>query len=321
MSAEIIEYGGIVRSLRVPGKDGTVNDVLIGYETLDEYVKDDCYLNCLVGRYANRIGRGQFLLNGQKYTLFCNDGENHLHGGKSGFNKKIWQATPLETRDGEALKLEYTSHDGEEGFPGNLTVTVTYSINEACEFGIEYEAQTDRETVVCFTWHGYLNLASSGTVKNHVLCLNANSFTAVAEDYIPTGIVESVEGTCLDLRDPVKLVDVLESGDSSLLEGGFDHNFVIDKALGEYGLAAVLTVPESGRKLEMYTTEPAVQVYSGNFLDGRSGKHGAMNKFGGLCLEAQHYPDSPNKPDFPTTTLLPGERYHQKTVYKFSVAT
>ncbi len=321
MSAEVIEYGGIVRSLKVPDKDGNLNDVLIGYDTLDEYHKDDCYLNCLVGRYANRIGQGRLVLSGKEYALFCNDGENHLHGGRLGFNKKVWNVTPLETSDGQALKLEYTSPDGEEGFPGNLTVTVTYTINEACEFGIEYEAKTDKETVVCLTWHGYLNLASSSTIKGHVLSLNASRFTTVAANYVPTGDIESVEGTYLDLREPVRLENVLESNDSLLLEGGFDHNFVLDKPLGEYGLAATVFDPESGRKLAMCTTEPAVQLYSGNFLDGRAGKHGAMNKFGGLCLEAQHYPDSPNKPDFPTTILLPGQQYYQKTVYKFSVTT
>ena len=320
----ITNFGGIVVSLKVPDKAGKLGDVVLGYDSLDGYVKDTAYLGALIGRYGNRIAHGKFSIDGVAYTLAKNNGENSLHGGLKGFNKMVWQAKPLTTKDGPALELKYTSKDGEEGYPGNLSVTVVYTLSNRNELRIEYSATTDKKTVVNLTSHSYFNLtgSSANDILGHLLTLNADEFTPVDAGLIPTGELRKVQGTPFDFRQPVAIGARIGNDDAQLKLGkGYDHNFVLNRRKqGDLELAARVTEPTSGRVMEVWTTQPGVQFYSGNFLDGTiHGKDGQVyQRRSGFSLETQHFPDSPNHANFPSTLLKPGERYHTITVYKFS---
>ena len=306
VEVSITNFGGAITSIKAPDRNGVFADVALGYDTLDEYVRNPRYLGALIGRYANRIARGKFSLNGVEYQLAQNNGANHLHGGNKGFDKRVWNAAETES----GLRLEYFSKDGEENYPGNLNVTVTYSLNDQNELRIEYHATTDKDTIVNLTNHAYFNLAGSGGILDHELTLNADSFVPVSEDLIPTGEIKAVEGTPMDFRKG-----------RAIAPGGYDHNFVLNSwKPGSIRSVGRLKEPVSGRVMEVLTTQPGMQFYSGNFLDGSLiGKGGvAYQKYAGLCLETQHYPDSPNHPHFPTTVLRPGETYHEITVYKFT---
>lgn len=322
MSATITNYGGIVTSLSVPDKNGKSDNIVLGFKTIDgytaaSYVGACPYFGALIGRYGNRIAKGEFTLDGKKYELAKNNGANHLHGGIAGFDKVVWTPTIVETKDGSALKLDYVSKDGEEGYPGTLHATVVYSITEHNELKLAYEATTDKKTVVNLTHHSYFNLAGegSGDVLNHTLAINADKYTPVTDDLIPTGEVKDVAGTPFDFRKAKAIGKELGA-----VQGGYDHNFVLNVKKNTMSKVATVTEPVSGRVMEVSTTEPAIQFYSGNFLDGSitgfSGK--AYGKHSGLCLETQHYPDSPNEPKFPSTVLVPGQKYATTTIYKFS---
>ena len=302
----ITNFGGAIRWIKVPDQNGVFADVVLGYETLEEYVKHPRYLGALIGRHANRIARGRFSLNGVEYQLPQNNGEHHLHGGTKGFHKRVWTAT--ETPAG--VHLEYFSPDGEENYPGNLNVAVDYTFNDENELRIEYHATTDKDTIVNLTNHSYFNLAGQGTILDHELTMHAGSFTPVGDDLIPTGEIRSVDGTTMDFRTA-----------RAIANGGYDHNFVLDGWIhGAIRSVARLRDPKSGRVMEVFTTQPGMQFYSGNFLDGSLiGKGGvAYEQYAALCLETQHYPDSPNHPNFPSTVLRAGEIYHEITVYKFT---
>jgi aldose 1-epimerase len=323
LEVEITNYGGAVVSIRTPDRGGRMADIVLGYSDPAGYVADTSYFGTLIGRYANRIAQGKFTLNGVEYQLAKNNGVNHLHGGVQGFNKVVWQAREVSRRNGVALELTYISKDTEEGYPGKLTVTATYSLSDANELRIEYSATTDKETVVNLTHHSYFNLAGAGAgdVLNHQLKINANRFTPVDETLIPTGELKTVKGTPFDFSRTTAIGSRISQADEQLVRGkGYDHNFVLNKKGRELSLAAIVYEPSSGRAMEMWTTEPGMQLYTGNFLDKVHGKEGKIYDYrGGFCLEAQHFPDSPNKPAFPSTTLKLGERYTQTTIYKFLV--
>jgi aldose 1-epimerase len=321
LEARIMTYGGIVVSLKVPDKVGKLGDIVLGYDDLAGYVKNNPYFGALIGRYGNRIGKGTFTLDGKKYTLACNNGENHLHGGVKGFDKVLWTAKPLPSDDGPGLSLIYLSKDGEEGYPGNLAVTVVYRLTNRNELKIDYDASCDRDTVCNLTHHSYFNLAGEGDILGHKLMIKASRFTPVDKGLIPDGELKAVKGTPFDFTHATAIGARIGKKNEQLKFGnGYDHNWVLDRG-DEKGmfLAARLSEPGSGRVMEISTTEPGLQFYSGNFLDGTiTGKGGRVYKFrDGLCLETQHFPDSPNKPNFPTTTLKKGEHYSTKTVYKF----
>lgn len=321
---KVTTYGGIVTSLKVPDKDGKMGDIVLGYNELKGYVENNPYFGCIVGRYGNRIGNAKFMVDGREYTLAKNNGENSLHGGIKGFDKVVWDAEAMTTADGVAVEFRYVSKDGEEGFPGNLDVTVTYTLTNNNEFQIDYLATTDKPTVVNLTHHSYFNLAGegSGDILGHELMMNADRFTPVDEGLIPTGELPSVEGTPMDFRTPTAIGARIDADYEQLKFGkGYDHNWVLNKpAMGVMTLAATLYEPTSGRFMEIYTLEPGLQFYAGNFLDGSIiGKSGNAYEFrNGLCLETQHYPDSPNKPNFPSVVLRPGEVYRTTTIHKFS---
>jgi aldose 1-epimerase len=323
LQLEITNYGGTVVTLRTPDRRGRFADIVLGYADLRGYVTDTSYFGALIGRYANRIARGKFTLNGVEYQLPQNNGVNHLHGGVKGFHKVLWQVREVPRADGTALELTYFSKDNEEGYPGNLSVTATYVLTNANELRIEYAATSDKETVVNFTHHSYFNLVGSGSgdILGHELKINADRFTPVDETLIPTGELRAVKGTPFDFTRATAIGSRINQTDQQLIFGkGYDHNFVLNKKGQELSLAANVYEPSSGREIEMWTTEPGVQLYSGNFLDKVPGKAGKIyQKRGGFCLEAQHFPDSPNQPGFPSTVLKPGERYTQTTVYKFMV--
>ncbi len=312
----ITNYGGAVVSLEGPDRNGSFADVVLGFETLEEYVTNPRYFGGLIGRHANRIGSGKFSLHGTPYQLTQNDGVNHLHGGAKGFDKRVWTGKTADERaDGSAsLHLEYFSSDGEEGYPGNLKARVVYTLSAGNELEIKYEATTDRETIVNLTNHSYFNLAGHGDILGHELTLHADSFTPVSKELIPTGEIKSVDGTPMDFRRGKAIGTDLESA------GGYDHNFVLSDLDASLRPAVRLYEPGSGRVLEIFTTEPGMQFYSGNFLDGSiRGKGGVVyHKYAGLCLEPQHFPDAPNHPNFPSTVLRPGEVYKQVSVYRFS---
>jgi aldose 1-epimerase len=322
MSVAITNYGGAITSIRVPDREGNVDDVVLGYETLEEYAKNPRYLGCLVGRHANRIALGKFSLNGINYQLAQNNGANHLHGGPKGFDKKIWKPSETEGNDSVSLRLEYTSVAGEENYPGNLSVDVTYVLYGENAFGIEYHATTDADTIVNLTNHSYFNLAGSGDILQHELTINADSFTPVSKDLIPTGEIRSVQDSPMDFRARTSIgARINEPYDQLGFTGGYDHNFVLNQRDGSVKLAASAYEPTKGRVLEVATTQPGMQFYSGNFLDGSlTGKGGIVyNKYAGFCLETQHFPDTPNHENFPTTLLKPGEDYRHKTRFRFSV--
>lgn len=323
MEVSITNYGGIVVSVKVPDRQGKLGDVVLGFDTLDGYVADKSYFGALIGRYGNRIGGAKFSIDGATYTLAKNNGENVLHGGIIGFNKMLWEAGDVSKGDEPALELKYTSKDGEEGFPGNLMTTVVYTLTNKNELKIEYSATTDKKTVVNLTNHSYFNLAGpgSGDVLKYVLQLHADKFTPVDSGLIPTGELRSVEGTPFDFRKPKAIGARIDADDEQIKLGrGYDHNFVLtkEKQSGPT-LAARVEEPKTGRVLEVWTTEPAVQFYTANFLDGTvHGKGGiAYGRRTAFCLETQHFPDSPNKPSFPSTLLSPGQRYHTITIYRF----
>ncbi len=323
VQVQITNYGGAVVSVRTPDRRGVMDDIVLGYDTAQGYEADTAYFGALVGRYANRIAKGRFNLNGVDYQLAQNNGVNHLHGGVRGFNKVIWTARESRTSDGVALELSYLSKDGEEAYPGNLQVTATYVLTDANELRIEYTAKTDKETIVNLTHHSYFNLegAGSGDVLRHEMKINADRFTPVDSTLIPTGELRAVKGTPLDFTRSTPIGARINASDDQLVLGkGYDHNFVLNKKGKSLTLAATVYEPVSGRVVEMWTTEPGMQFYSGNFLDNVLGKAGKTYKHrGGFCLEAQHFPDSPNHSAFPSTVLKPNERYTQTTVYKFAV--
>lgn len=319
----ITNYGGAVVSVKVPDRNGKIADVVLGYDSLDGYVSDKAYFGAIIGRYGNRIAHGEFSLDGVTYKLAKNNGDNSLHGGTRGFNKAVWEAKEMASKEGPALQLNYLSKDGEESYPGNLKVQVVYTLTDSDQLKIEYSATTDKKTVVNLTNHSYFNLAGQGNgdILGHVLMIQAERFTPVDAGLIPTGELRRVAGTPFDFRSKTAIGARINADDEQLKLGkGYDHNWVL-KGDGSLGLAARAVEPNSGRVLEVWTTEPGVQFYSGNFLDGTArGKGGKAYEFrSGFCLETQHYPDSPNHPEFPSTVLSPGQRYHSVTIYKFSV--
>ena len=315
-------YGGIVQSLKVPDKNGKFGDVVLGYDDLNGYVTNNPYFGALIGRYGNRIAKGKFTLDGKEYTLGINNSPNDLHGGPLGFDKKVWKATPLMTADSPALQLTYLSKDGEEGFPGNLKVTAIYTLTEDNGLEVDYTATTDKDTLCNLTQHSYFNLAGKGDVLGHLVFINADRFTPVDSTLIPTGELKPVAGTPFDFRTAMAIGARINDNDEQLKFGhGYDHNWVLSKPAGKYGLVARVTEPTTGRAMEVWSTEPGVQFYTGNFLDGSiTGKGGqAYQVRTGFCFEPQHYPDSPNHPQFPSTELKPGQTYQNAIIYKFSV--
>ena len=308
-------YGGSITSLKTPDRHGHFGDIVLGFETLEDYIRTPLYFGPLIGRHANRIARGRFSLNEVEYQLPCNNGANHLHGGFKGFDKRVWTAR----EDGNTLHLTYFSKDGEEGYPGNVSVTVDYTLIDN-ELRTEYRATTDRDTIVNLTNHSYFNLRGEGTILDHELTLNAGSFTPVAEDLIPTGEIRSVAGTPMDFRRGKAVGSgIHQPYDQLRFTGGYDHNFVLNDYDGSLRSVARLYDTVTGRALEILTTEPGMQFYSGNFLDGSLvGKHGVVyERYTGLCLEPQHFPDTPNHPNFPSTVLRSGEEYTHTTIYRF----
>ena len=312
----VTNYGGAVTSLKTPDRDGNFGEIVLGFESLDDYVHNPRYFGALIGRHANRIAGGKFSLNGSNYQLPQNNGANHLHGGFKGFDKRVWNV-----REGEkSLHLTYFSKDGEEGYPGNVTAAVDYTLLDN-ELRIDYRATTDRDTLVNLTNHSYFNLRGEGTILDHQLTLNADSFTPVSKDLIPTGEIRSVEGTPMDFRKGKAIgSEITDEYDQLGFTGGYDHNFVVNDYDGSLRSAGRLYESNTGRVLEVLTTQPGMQFYSGNFLDGSLvGRNGVVYvKYAGLCLEPQHFPDAPNHSSFPSTVLRPGEEYKQTTVFRFA---
>ncbi len=317
MVVKITNYGGIVTSILAPDKIGKFDDVVLGYDNLNGYLKETPYFGAIVGRYGNRIAKGSFTIDGKKYSLAINNGPNSLHGGIKGFDKVVWDAEKFETKDGVGIKLHYLSKDNEEGYPGNLDVYVTYTLSNENELKINYLATTDQPTPVNLTHHSYFNLAgtSGRDILGQTLFIDADKYTVVDENLIPIGELRDVTGSPMDFRKPTSV-----GGRINDVEGGYDHNYVLNNN-GQIAKVAELFDSVSGRLMDVSTTEPGMQFYSGNFLDGSiTGKKGIVyNKHFGLCLETQHFPDSPNHPEFPNVILKPGENYTQTTVYKFGV--
>jgi len=322
MEVRIMNYGGAVVSLKTPDRKGTMADVVLGFDDLKGYLAKRTFFGVLVGRYANRIAKGRFTLNGVEYKLATNNGENSLHGGVRGFDSVVW--TPRQLPDG-GLELTYLSKDGEENYPGNLKVTVTYHLTESNELRITYAATTDKDTVVNLTNHSFFNLkgAGSGDILGHEVMIAADRFTPVDAGLIPTGELRAVAGTPFDFRKPTAIGARIGQDYEQLKIGrGYDHNFVLNGKGGAVRLAARVVEPTSGRVLEVLTDQPGIQLYTGNFLDGTvTGKGGKVYSYRyAFCLETQHFPDSPNKPSFPTTVLKPGKKFQSTTVYKFATA-
>ena len=325
MEARITNYGGIVVSLKVPDRTGKFGDVVLGFDGLDGYLspaytKSNPYFGALIGRYGNRIGKARFTLGGKEYKLAANNGVNHLHGGVKGYDKVLWEARPLSGEE-PALELHYLSKDGEEGYPGNLDVKAVYTVTNENGLKVEFTATTDKETVVNLTHHSYFNLAGKGDILGHEVMINSDKTTPVDSGLIPTGELRPVKGTPFDFNTPTAIGARIGQDDEQLKFGkGYDHNWVINKSAGELALMARVYEPTSGRILEVLSTEPGLQFYSGNFLDGSlTGKGGWVYQFrNGFCMEPQHYPDSPNKPKFPSTRLKPGETYRNTIIYRFS---
>jgi aldose 1-epimerase len=320
--ATICNYGGLVTSLMMPDKAGNFGDVVLGYDNVAAYVKDTPYFGALIGRYGNRIAKGKFTLDGKEYTLATNNVPNSLHGGVKGFDKVMWTGKAVQTADGPSLELTYVSKDGEEGYPGNLSVKAVYTLTEDNSLKLQYTATTDKATVVNLTHHSYFNLAGKGDNLSHSVMIAADKFTPVDSTLIPTGELKPVDGTPFDFRTPTTIGARIGQDDEQLKFGkGYDHNWVINKPMGQMGLMARVTEPTSGRVLEVSSDEPGLQFYSGNFLDGtQTGKGGWVYQFrNAFCMEPQHYPDSPNHPSFPSVVLKPGETFHNTIIYKFSV--
>ena len=323
MQVKITNYGGIITSIQVPDREGNFGDVTLGYDDLDSYLAGSPYFGCITGRYANRIAEGQFTLNGENYSLATNNGPNHLHGGEEGFDKKLWEAEPFVSEQGQGVRLSYSSPDGEEGYPGTLAVTVTYTLAQDNGLYIDYEATTDKATVLNLTNHAYFNLKDGGSSSalDHELRILADQFIPTDETNIPYGAFENVEGTPFDFRTPTAIGARIELEDTQLEHGyGYDHTYVLNKESDGLELAAEVYEPATGRVMEVLTTEPGVQLYTGNHLNGEFVGRGAVayGRRSAFCLETQHYPDSPNNPEYPSTILNPGDTFTSTTVYRFS---
>jgi aldose 1-epimerase len=321
--AKITNYGGIIVSLTTPDRQGKESDIVLGFDTLEEYVRKSPYFGCITGRYANRIAKGEFTLEGKKYKVAINAaGDNHLHGGLKGFDKVVWKTEDIYEEGNPGISLSYVSPDGEEGYPGNLSVNVKYILTSDNDLRIDYFAETDKTTIINLTNHSYFNLAGAGmgNILDHMLMIRAKAFTPISSAFVPTGEIRGVKGTPLDFNTLTRIGERIDQDDEQLRYGlGYDHNWVLDSRDGSLAPAARVVEPTSGRTMDVFTTEPGVQFYAGNFLDGTIiGKNGKRyNKRDGLCLETQHFPDSIHHPNFPTTILHPGEKYTQTTVYRF----
>ena len=325
VSMSVTNYGGIITELKVPDKNGNISDIVLGYDKVEDYIKETPYFGATVGRYGNRIAKGRFTLNGEEYTLAINNDPNHLHGGIKGFDKVLWETEPFQRETELGLVMKYRSKDGEEGYPGNLDVKITYTLNDNNEVRIDYFATTDKPTICNLTNHTYFNLKDAGasTILDHELQILADKYTPIDPTSIPVGQLAVVEGTPFDFRQPKKIGRDINVENEQLKNGiGYDHNFVINGKMGDMRLAARVEEYTSGRVMEVFTEEPGVQFYCGNFLDGSLiGKNRTVYNYrNGFCLETQHFPNSPNEPEWPTTTLNPGEIYKTSTIHKFSVA-
>jgi aldose 1-epimerase len=322
MEVAISALGGIIQRLTCADRNGDYADVLLGFESADRYRTDHPYFGALIGRYCNRIAAGRFSLGGSDYVLACNDGKNHLHGGQRGFDKVEWHVDHVSSKQAQSLVLSYTSADGEEGYPGELSVIVTYTLGSNDELKIDYQATTTRPTPVSLTSHPYFNLEGQGssTILEHELEIMAAHFTPVDRNMIPTGVFQPVDGTPMDFRKPMLIGERIGAEFEQLqFAGGYDHNWVLNKKNGVLGLAARVAAPSTGRIMEVLTTEPGLQLYTGNSLDGIAGKSDvSYGPRSGFCLETQHFPDSPNKAGFPSTILRPGEICESTTIYRFS---
>lgn len=323
VEAKITNYGGIIVSLKVPDRNDSLADIVLGFDQLEPYTSESPFFGALIGRYGNRIAQGKFTLNDKEYTLAQNNGTNHLHGGTKGFDKVLWQAAPVQADSSVGLTLRYQSPDGEEGYPGTLDVTVNYELTNDNNLRIHYQATTDAPTVVNLTNHSYFNLAgqANGSILDHVVMINADHFVPIDSTLIPTGELAEVSGTPFDFTKPTEVGARIDDDSDQITYGiGYDHCWVLNKEGDEMSLAATVYEPNSGRVMKVMTTEPGVQFYSGNFLDGSlSGKEAASYpQRSGLCLETEHFPDSPNQPNFPSVVLEPGETYETTTVYSFS---
>ena len=325
MEVDIITYGGAVQSIKVPDKNGKITDVALGFDNLKDYLKTDTFFGALIGRYANRIAKGQFTLDGKTYRLPINNAPNTLHGGPKGFNTKVWAASPIETPNAVGVELSLWSPDGDMGFPGDLAVNARYTLDNSNDLRIHYSAVADKPTVINLTNHTYFNMAGAGngTVLDQVAMINADKITPIDSTLIPTGKMMDVAGTPLSFTTPTPIGEHIRADNQQLKytepkQGGYDFNYVLNDPGNLDALAASVTDPKSGRTIEMYTNEPGVQFYTGNFLHDVHGKDGkTYPHWGGFTLEAQHFPDSPNQPNFPSTELKPGQKYSQTTIYKF----
>jgi aldose 1-epimerase len=322
MTVNITNYGGIITKLTAPDKKGEWTDVVLGFDSLQPYLAENPFFGALVGRYGNRIAKGKFTLEGKEYSLAINNGPNALHGGKKGFDKQLWKATEIKEDSIVGLQLEYLSKDMEEGYPGNLTVKVTYTLDNDNSLTIKYRATTDKTTVINLTNHSYFNLTGlKRDILDHEVSIASDSIVPVDTTLIPTGKLRAVEGTPFDFRKPVKINAGINKTEDEQIKngGGYDHCWVLKRTEPGLMLFATVKEPESGRFMEVFTTEPAVQFYTGNFLDGSlKGKNATFSKRFGFCLETEHYPDSPNQPQFPSTVLKPGDTYETTTKYRFS---
>jgi aldose 1-epimerase len=323
VTARITNYGGTIVNLQTPDRHGQPGDIALGFDTLDEYLARSPFFGCITGRFANRIAEGRFTLYGETYQLATNNGPNHLHGGRVGFDKVVWAAEPFERADAIGLTLTYLSKDGEEGYPGNLAVTVTYTLTNANALRIDYAATTDKATIINLTNHNYFNLAGEGDILGHIVMIDADHFTPIDATLIPTGELQPVAGTPMDFRRALPVGVRINADDEQLRRaGGYDHNWVLNRSGSGLQRLIVVTEPISGRWLEVHTTQPGVQFYTGNMMpDYLPGKDGRVySKRTGFCLETQHFPDSPNQPNFPPVVLEPGQTYQQSTVFKFGAA-
>lgn len=324
MEVKIITYGGRITSLEAPDRDGEYEDVVLGFDSLEHYTSENPYFGALIGRFGNRIDEGKFSLDGEEYTLAQNDGENHLHGGEKGFDKVVWNVHE-EDSDSKTLVLSYVSEDMEEGYPGRLETIVTYKLNDDNSLDVKYEATTDKKTIVNLTQHSYFNLSGdfSEKILDHKVEINADEYVPVDETLIPTGELREVANTPFDFREPTRVGENIEADHEQIKRGrGFDHTWVLNGEDGEMKFAASALHPESGRLMEVYTTEPGMQFYTGNFLDGtlpQQYSDGTYERRTGFCFETQHFPDSPNQEGFPSVVLEPGEKYSSKTSFRFSV--
>jgi aldose 1-epimerase len=323
LEMKVLNYGCVVRSLKIPDRTGRLDDVVLGFDSIEQYVRESPFFGAIVGRYGNRIAKGTFVLDGVTYKLAINNGPNHLHGGVKAFDKVLWNVEENKSSEGPSLKLTYTSKDGEEGYPGTLKVSVIYTLTQDNKFKINYNAATDKKTIINLSQHSYFNFSGDAqrSILDHEIMLNADRFVAIDETSIPTGELAPVEETPFDFRQPRRVGERIDNDDPQIKNGqGYDHTFVFNEGVRNGEVAASLYDPETGRFMEVFTKEPGVQFYSGNFLKGYKGKNGAVyHKRFGLCLETQHFPDSPNQPKFPSVILSPGEIYSTETSYRFSV--